>query len=195
MRMQPGAGRAVTGAYYDEHARRYFEDMVDADLGPRDGRFLAHVPAGGALLDAGSGSGRDMRRFRAAGYRVEAFDASPAMAALASEHCGLSVAVRRFQDVDWQGRFDGVWACVSLLHVPRAELPDVLRRLALALKPGGVLYASFKHGRGEREHEGRRFTDLDETGLDALLRAGRGSRWWSAGSAGTSGRGGAGSAG
>jgi SAM-dependent methyltransferase len=171
MRMQPRAGRDVTGVYYDEHARRYVEDTVDVDLGPLYGRFLAHVPPGGALLDAGCGSGRDARRFRAAGYRVEAFDASPAMAALAAEHCGLPVAVRRFQDVDWQGRFDGVWACASLLHVPRVELPDVLRRLARALKPGGVLYASFKHGRGEREHAGRRFTDLDEAGLDALLRA------------------------
>jgi hypothetical protein len=33
----------------------------------------------------------------------------------------------------------------------------------------GLLYASFKHGHGEREHGGRRFTDLDEAGLTALL--------------------------
>ena len=33
-----------------------------------------------------------------------------------------------------------------------------------ALRPGGVLFASFKHGRGERERDGRRFTDLDERG-------------------------------
>lgn len=42
-------------------------------------------------------------------------------------------------------------------------------RLAGALRPGGVLYASFKYGRGEREHQGRRFTDLDLAGLRALL--------------------------
>ena len=40
-----------------------------------------------------------------------------------------------------------------------------------ALKLNGTLYASFKYGRGEREHGGRRFTDLDETGLAALLAA------------------------
>ncbi|NCA72639.1 MAG: SAM-dependent methyltransferase, partial [Sphingobacteriia bacterium] len=33
------------------------------------------------------------------------------------------------------------------------------------------LYASFKHGAGEREHGGRRFTDLDEAGLAALVGA------------------------
>ncbi len=55
--------------------------------------------------------------------------------------------------------------------MPLAELPAVLARLASALKPTGILYASFKYGSGEREHGGRRFTDLDETGLAALLAA------------------------
>jgi hypothetical protein len=32
-----------------------------------------------------------------------------------------------------------------------------------------MLYASFKYGSGEREHHGRRFTDLDEPGLAGLL--------------------------
>ncbi len=37
---------------------------------------------------------------------------------------------------------------------------------------GGVLYASFKYGRSDREgDDGRRFTDLDEAGLAALLQA------------------------
>jgi hypothetical protein len=36
---------------------------------------------------------------------------------------------------------------------------------------GGILYASFKYGQGKREHGGRNFTDLDEAGLAALLRA------------------------
>jgi SAM-dependent methyltransferase len=65
--------------------------------------------------------------------------------------------------------FDGIWTCASLLHVPSAELPDVVDRLRTALKPGGILYASFKYGSGEREQHGRRFTDLDEAGLAALL--------------------------
>jgi hypothetical protein len=50
-------------------------------------------------------------------------------------------------------------------------LPEVLRRLGRALKSDGVLYASFKYGAGEREHRGRRFTDLDEKGLAALVEA------------------------
>ncbi len=100
---------------------------------------------------------------------MTAFEASPKLARLASEHCGLPVEVRRFQEIEWQDAFDGIWACASLLHVPMVELPEVLRRLGRALKPDGVLYASFKYGAGEREHGGRRFTDLDEEGLAALV--------------------------
>jgi len=101
---------------------------------------------------------------------VTAFDASPALIALAERHLGQPVHCLRFQDITWQDSFDGIWACASLLHVPASELPDVMQRLCNALKPAGILYASFKYGRGEREHHGRRFTDLDEPGLEALLR-------------------------
>ena len=58
-----------------------------------------------------------------------------------------------------------------MLHVPLRELPEVLGRLTVALKPGGILYLSFKHGHGERQQEGRHFTDLDEAGLFTLLDA------------------------
>ncbi len=112
------------------------------------------------ILDAGCGSGRDAKAFLERGYTVSAFDASPVLARLATVHTGLP-------------RFDGIWACASLLHVPLADLPDVFQRLDRALKPGGVLYASWKSGQGERQDGDRRFTDLDEAHLDVLLRAAR----------------------
>jgi SAM-dependent methyltransferase len=160
-----------TVAYYENRAETYFAETVAVDMAPLYARYLAYVPPGGHILDAGCGSGRDALAFRRLGYSVTAFEASSALAGLASAHCGLPVEVRRFQEDDWQERFDGIWACASLLHVPMAELPEVLRRLGRALKPDGVLYASFKFGAGERAHGGRRFTDLDEAGLAALVEA------------------------
>ena len=47
----------------------------------------------------------------------------------------------------------------------------MLARLADALRSGGTLYCSFKHGRGERESRGRHFTDMDEDGLARLVAA------------------------
>ncbi len=159
----------TTTRYYTENAQAFFADTVAVGMDPLYARFLPHIPPGGHILDAGCGSGRDTLAFLQAGYRVTAFDASPTLAALAERHTGQPVQVLRFEDLAWRREFDGIWACASLLHVPAADLPEVLGRLALALRPGGVLYASFKFGRGEREHQGRRFTDLDEAGLRTLL--------------------------
>ncbi|HYN76953.1 MAG TPA: class I SAM-dependent methyltransferase [Lamprocystis sp. (in: g-proteobacteria)] len=158
-----------TSAYYEHHAQQFFDDTIAVDMSPLYARFLRWVPKKGSILDAGCGSGRDMLAFHKLGYEVTAFDASPMLADLAANYCGFPVAVMRFQDIQWQEQFDGIWACASLLHVPAVELPDVLMRMATALRPQGVLYASFKYGQGERDHYGRRFTDLDETGLAALL--------------------------
>jgi SAM-dependent methyltransferase len=138
-------------------------------MAPRTPRFLAWSPAGGAILYDGCGSGRDALVFRRMGYSVTAFEASPTLASLAFDHCGLPVDVRRFREGGREGRFDDIRTCAGLRHVPMAELPEVLQRLGRALKPGGVLHSWFKYGAGEREHGGRRFTDLDEAGLDALV--------------------------
>jgi SAM-dependent methyltransferase len=159
----------TTSRYYTENAQAFFAETVAVAVAPLYARFLPHIPPGGHILDAGCGSGRDTLAFLQAGYRVTAFDASLTLAALAEHHTGQPVQVLRFQDLAWRREFDGIWACASLLHVPAADLPEALGRLALALRPGGIFYASFKHGRSEREHRGRRFTDLDEAGLRALL--------------------------
>lgn len=159
----------TTTRYYTENAQTFFADTVAVAMTPLYSRFLPYIPPGGHILDAGCGSGRDTLAFLQKGYRVTAFDASPSLADLAERHTGQPVQVLRFEDLEWDREFDGIWACASLLHVPPADLPHALNRLALALRPRGILYASFKHGRGERAHQGRRFTDIDEAGLQALL--------------------------
>jgi SAM-dependent methyltransferase len=132
-------------------------------------RFLAHVPAGGAVLDAGCGSGRDAAAFAGAGYVVTAFDGSAELVRLATAATGLPVRRMTFADMDWDAAFDGVWACATLLHLPLAELPAAFARIAGALKPGGVFYASFKEGDVERFARGRHFTDLTGPMLAELL--------------------------
>lgn len=158
-----------TLAWYATNAARFFADTVDVDLSALHDSFLAHVPDGGLILDAGCGAGRDAKVFLARGYRVAAFDASPELARLASEHLGQAVAVRSFDEVDERDCYDGIWACASLLHLPAADIPEALRRLWAAIKPGGVIYLSFKRGDGERAHEGRYFTDATEARLREWL--------------------------
>ena len=75
----------------------------------------------------------------------------------------------RFQDIEWTDGFDGIWACASLLHVPRTEMDDVWHRLIRAVKPGGVWFMSFKKGAGEAVRNGRFFNDCGEDELLALV--------------------------
>jgi len=159
----------MSTAYYDANAETFFADSVATEAAHLHARFLPHVARGGRILDAGCGSGRDARAFLEAGYAVEAFDGSVEMARRASIHTGLPVRHMRFDEVEWTGEFDGIWACASLLHVARADLPATMARLVRALKPGGVMFASFKEGDREREQGGRRFTDLTEAALSSLL--------------------------
>ena len=145
-----------TRRYYDAHAEPYVESTAGLDLAELYQPFLACIAPGGHILDAGCGSGRDALAFRNRGYQVSAFDASPRMVQLASERLGQEVQLATFQTLAYEEAFDGIWACASLLHVPRAEMADVLSRLQRALRPCGVLYASFKSGTDEG-WEGERF--------------------------------------
>ncbi|MCT9844811.1 class I SAM-dependent methyltransferase [Leclercia adecarboxylata ATCC 23216 = NBRC 102595] len=159
----------MTLKYYQDNAQTFFDGTVNVDMSSLYETFTRHLAPGARVLDAGCGSGRDAKAFLEMGYQVEAFDASSAMVELAREHTGLPVQLMTFADVEWKKEFDGIWCCASLLHVPSLELPGVMRKLADALKPGGVWYLSFKYGNGEREVDGRRFTDMDEGRLRALL--------------------------
>ena len=159
--------------YYDTHAEEFVAGTENADMQECRGRFLWYLKPDQKILDAGCGSGRDVIAFLKAGYEVEAFDASPEICRIASEKTGIEVKQLRFEELKGENRYDGIWACASLLHVKPEDLPDVLRRLHRLLKPEGVLYASFKRGAGVRDKDGRCFTDLTETECrDLLVEAG-----------------------
>nr|WP_246717059.1 class I SAM-dependent methyltransferase [Oricola nitratireducens] len=133
-------------------------------------RFLKRLPEGGVILDAGCGAGRDILEFVRRGYAVDAFDASLELCRIGSLKTGVPIQHLTFQEFSSEAKYDGVWACASLLHVPMREMSQVLASLIHSLKPGGVFYASFKHGEGERhETDGRFFLDMTESRLRSLF--------------------------
>lgn len=163
----------VLSDYYDHHAAAFIATTRDVDMSDARARFLAAVPGRNGqpsrILDAGSGSGRDALAFRLLGHAVEAFDASRAMVAESQRHAGVPTRQLRLEDFAWEHPFEGIWACASLLHVAEADLPEVIDRLGAHLTPLGALYLSFKRGEGERVKDRRRFTDMSEDRLAALL--------------------------
>jgi SAM-dependent methyltransferase len=158
-----------TLSYYEANAERFFRNTRDVDMSSIYEPFLSLLPGGAHILDAGCGSGRDSRAFLTRGYEVTALDASGAMAELASRHIGRRVLRMSFDQVRFRERFDGVWASASLLHVPRQSTAKVLERLVIALKVGGVMYASFKYGEEEAVRNGRLFSENTEDSFRRLL--------------------------
>ena len=156
--------------YYDENYQEYFKNTVDADMSEMIEKFLSYLKPGDRILDAGCGVGRDTKVFMQKGYEVEAFDSSIQMVRLSSEYTGQMTRFLRFEDMDYVDEFDGIWACASLLHVSREDLPDVFRRLERALINGGVIYASFKIGSDYTEN-GRDFTCFDECEMIEYLKS------------------------
>ena len=159
----------ATIRFYDEHADEYVRATVGVNMESLYEPFLSHIPECGRILDAGCGSGRDSKEFLDRGYNVVSIDGSQKMVDATTKLTGQQARLLAFQGVEFSKEFDGVWACASLLHVRLAELPGVIGRLASALRPSGVLYASFKLGCGERYQDGRRFTDMDEASIAALV--------------------------
>ena len=155
--------------FYDDNAAEYTRSTLFVEMESLYEPFLRHIPNGGRILDAGCGSGRDSKAFLDRGYYVVSIDASPKMVDATTKLTGQEAFCLAFQDAAFVDKFDGVWACASLLHVPLAELNDVLCRLASALRSSGIIYASFKEGQGERHHDGRQFTDMDESSITQLV--------------------------
>ena len=155
--------------YYDEHCERFIRGTFEIDMSPVYQPFLELMPAGGNLLDAGCGSGRDALAFSRLGFQVAAFDASGRCVEEARRLTGLKIRQLRFDEMDFEDEFDGIWACASLLHVRRNDLDDVLDRFHRALRPNGVAYLSFKEGSEESRKDGRRFTNFTLAGFDRWI--------------------------
>jgi 2-polyprenyl-3-methyl-5-hydroxy-6-metoxy-1,4-benzoquinol methylase len=156
--------------YYEAHADEYCRSTVGLDMGNVYERFLSQLAPGSHILDAGCGSGRDSKVFLQNGHTVTAFDGSPEMARFASAYTGQKCRVLRFQEVKFQQEFDAIWACASLLHVPKCEMESVLCRLISALRNGGIMYVSFIEGEGERvSADGRLYNSYTAKSLGELV--------------------------
>ena len=163
------AAAGATLAYYAANAEAFASSTASIEFSAVQERFEALLEPGARVLDFGCGSGRDAKRFAEAGFAVDAVDGSPELCAIASRHAGLPVRCMRFEELDAEGVYDGIWACSSILHVPSAQLPALLAKMAAALGDSGVVYTSFKYGEGEGMRHGRYFSDFTERTFAQLI--------------------------
>jgi SAM-dependent methyltransferase len=115
------------------------------------GRLANGLPSvGGQVLDPGCGAGIPVARDLAAlGHSVLGVDGSVERVAWARRN----VPSARFIHADMcdiqfdAGSFDGVGAFYSITHVPAAEQPGLIAKIARWLRPCGTFVASFGAGR------------------------------------------------
>ena len=181
--------------YYNQNADAFVAGTVSVDFTQTQEKFLSRLNTGDYILDFGCGSGRDTKYFLEAGMRVDAADGSEELCRMASEYTGIKVKQMLFQELDEHEKYDGIWACSSILHLPKEELKSVLGKMMAALKANGFVYTSFKYGEFEGERNGRYFTDftidtftefvreaenlkIEEYWITGDVRPGRGAEKW-----------------
>lgn len=155
--------------YYNKYAATIFEQTVEQDMSEIRQEFLDYLEEGATILDLGCGSGRDSLVFYELGFDVTPMDASEEMCKLAEIHTGFEPLQMTFAEMQFDKVFDGIWACASLLHVPKKELSGILTKTAKALKEDGVLYMSFKYGDFEGFRGERYFCDFTENSIEEVL--------------------------
>ena len=111
--------------YYDGNAESFIKNTANVNFTATQRSFLSKLEKGASILDFGCGSGRDTKCFLEQGYQVTAIDGSIELCKAASRYTGIPVKHMLFQELNESERYDGIWACSSILHLPLPELEEV----------------------------------------------------------------------
>ncbi|MFA7706355.1 MAG: class I SAM-dependent methyltransferase [Candidatus Omnitrophota bacterium] len=147
-----------TRLFYDLTAVKTADEWYQNDiLMPTAREFVSLLPGEPRVLDLGCGPGHEAKRLASLGANVVGIDYSSECIHVAEERCpGCKFEAMDFRDLDDRfGRFDGVFASGSLIHLNRDELPDVIGRISSILKDGGYCLMIIQDGEGINEKYSR----------------------------------------
>jgi SAM-dependent methyltransferase len=146
-----------TLAAYDKDAGAFAKDWHEqpapSDLHDIVKRFFI---VGGMTADIGCGSGREVGWLNANGYPAKGFDGSEGL---------LAEARARYPQFEFthadlpnlQGvaanAYDNVLCETVIMHLDRAQIAPSVRRMLEVVKPGGILYLSWRVTEGEDQRD------------------------------------------
>jgi SAM-dependent methyltransferase len=157
-----------TLAAYDADAAAFAEEWHEQpppeDLHVLIRRFFQP----GLTADIGCGSGREVAWLDANGYPAIGYDASEGLLAQArARYPGLRFEAAALPELAGiaDARFDNVLCETVIMHLGRDAIAPSVRRLMGILKPGGVLYLSWRvtDGADVRDTHGRLYTAFDKS--------------------------------
>ncbi len=155
-----------TKEYYVNHYKEFIDSTYQCDMSLMYQFFESHLNKPNAIiLDLGFGSGRDFEYFVSKGYEVYGLDPVEKFCDLLKEKGFTNIFCQEANEMTFKDKFDGIWACASLLHINRENLSNAFKKCALALKKDGIMYCSFKYGNFEGIRNGRYNIDLDENSI------------------------------
>lgn len=157
----------ITIAEYQATAESFRLGTWDHDVSQNRNALISAMSKNpGRILDVGCGPGRDLMAFKTLGQEAIGLDATPAFVDMAKHITGCEVWQQNFLNLNLpMQHFDGVFANASLLHVPEANMEQVLRDLYECLVVGGAIVTSLARGSGEgfdRRATGERYTSFWE---------------------------------
>ena len=139
--------KSINRDVYDTYAETFEERTMEMTerMVPDLNKFVSSLN-GFRVLDIGCGPGRDSGYLRNTGCVVTSLDFSKEMLRLCGNR-NPRVVLGDLENLPFLDvKFDGVWAVTSLLHMPKAELPNVLENINGLLRTGGMFYISMKEG-------------------------------------------------
>ena len=129
---------------YDEGTAEFWEQfpttVIDA---------FAENLKGKKILDLGSGPGRDALLLKKRNLDVTCVDGSSSMCEM-TKKLGFETIRADFRELSFPDEsFDGVWAYTSLLHIPKEDMEEVLKKIHAILKSDGVFLVGMIQGEFE----------------------------------------------
>ena len=160
----------MMGNYYENNAERYAAETFSADMSEQYQSFLPLLKKGAKILDVGSGSGRDACYFQKQGYQVTALEPSKNLGREIRKVFSGELVCSDIQNYRPTERYDGIWACASLIHLQEEEVLQFFEKIDQYLNDNGIIYISGKNGISTgKVEDGRFFLEFTEQLVEKIL--------------------------